>query len=466
MYITILFTILCSLNEATFKSNDVHNHLGSRTPYRFRFNKNDTKIKYPNCKDAKIWMLVRHGTRLPSDTDVIGMNTTLKDLKFEILLYHQLGQGELSEKQLSSFEEWSPNVDIEHNKFLTTEGEEELLLLAQRMQKRFPGAIKHKYSNNSFLFKYTATQRAQESARHFANGLFTKKDTQDVVFAPAAKIEPVIRFYKHCDKWQKQIKKNPNTYREQKLFAVSKEMNKTMESVSKRLGFNSVLGLDTVNLMYKVCGFETSWYKHHESPWCYAFDSNDAQVNHAFIKTQHYDPITLVINNTVTDHDLVVVLLNNFKHEKPCEYMKKIDFTKVSKIISETSFTEVVETNKDGPNATFLFAHSGTILKILSHIGLYKPEFPLKGDTLVKNRPWKSSFIDCFAANLAFVLFKCKDGEHVLALHQEHIIKLPMCEKELCSLKYLMKHFHDSIYDCDYSDMCSLESNKSTKDEL
>lgn len=48
---------------------------------------------FTDCKDTKIWMIVRHGTRLPSSKDIIGMNTTLKDLKFEILLAHQQGRG-------------------------------------------------------------------------------------------------------------------------------------------------------------------------------------------------------------------------------------------------------------------------------------------------------------------------------------------------------------------------------------
>lgn len=41
--------ILCSYNYAYFAINDVRNYLGSRTPYRFKANKNDSRIKYP-CK--------------------------------------------------------------------------------------------------------------------------------------------------------------------------------------------------------------------------------------------------------------------------------------------------------------------------------------------------------------------------------------------------------------------------------
>lgn len=45
---SILVIILCTINEATIKPSDVRNYLASRTPYRYRYNKNDTKIKYPS----------------------------------------------------------------------------------------------------------------------------------------------------------------------------------------------------------------------------------------------------------------------------------------------------------------------------------------------------------------------------------------------------------------------------------
>lgn len=44
-----------------------------------------------------------------------------------------------------------------------------------------------------FQFRYTATERAQQSARYFTIGLFDKKDAQGVIFSPAKKIDPVLR---------------------------------------------------------------------------------------------------------------------------------------------------------------------------------------------------------------------------------------------------------------------------------
>lgn len=54
------------------------------------------------------------------------------------------------------------------------------------------------------------------------------------------------------------------------------------------------------------------------------------------------------------------------------------------------------------------FAHSGTVLKVLSHLGLYQDEFQLQHDNYdeANDRLWKVSRIDPFGSNLAFVLFE------------------------------------------------------------
>ncbi|CAG9783864.1 unnamed protein product [Diatraea saccharalis] len=286
-----------ALEITAINNNDVRNHLGTRTPYRFRYNKNDSRIKYPGCRDARIWMIIRHGTRLPSAKDIVGMKDILRDLKYEILFNHKK-----SKEQLKRLEEWSSDIDIEEEKYLTREGQDEMIFLAERMQKRFPNAIKSKYDNKTFY---------------------------------------VLEYYHDL--------------------------------------------------------------KHY---WMDSYG-------------------------------------HNLTYKQACMAIKTMfeDFKK-----------------KSEPHATFLFAHSGTLLKILTHMQLYKPSAPLTGHTIDKKRKWKTSDIDCFASNLAFVLYKCEDGNKVLTLHQENIIRLPMCEHDLCPLEHLEKHFHESIYNCDFTDMCSLNN--------
>ncbi|XP_023935060.1 multiple inositol polyphosphate phosphatase 1 isoform X2 [Bicyclus anynana] len=419
-----LIVLFCyNLTASALKSDDIRNHLGTRTPYRFKYNKDDNKICFQNCKDDKIWMVLRHGTRLPNDKDIVGMNTILKQLKIDILLKNQNGKGPLSKEQLDWFENWNNNTPLAKERYLTIEGQDEMILLAERMQKRFPNAIKKKYNNETFLFRYTATQRAQQSARYFTIGLFDSNKFQHIQFEPALEVDTTLRFYKHCAKWQKQVKKNPDTYKEVTLFGQSKVMNDTLLAVTKKLGLDKTLTLDQVVLMYRVCGYETSWHKYMKSPWCFGFDEKTIKVLEYFEDLKKY----WVDGYGYTQRAACMIMKNMF------------------------------HTMSNGPSATFLFAHSGTILKLLTHLQLYKPQCPLLADAVDEGRPWRTSDIDCFASNIAFVLFKCNDGDKILTLHQEKIVKLPMCDTELCPMADLEKQFHNTIHNCNFTDICSID---------
>lgn len=58
------------------------------------------------------------------------------------------------------------------------------------------------------------------------------------------------------------------------------------------------------------------------------------------------------------------------------------------------------------PNSTLYFTHSGTLLKLLAHLGLYKDKTPLTYRDFGKERKWRTSNIDSFATNVAFVLYE------------------------------------------------------------
>lgn len=66
------------------------------------------------------------------------------------MFFNTYVSGNLNKEQLHRLEEWSSNLDVEHEKFLTREGKDEMILLAERMAKRFPNAIQYKYNNETF----------------------------------------------------------------------------------------------------------------------------------------------------------------------------------------------------------------------------------------------------------------------------------------------------------------------------
>lgn len=112
-------------------------------------------------------------------------------------------------------------------------------------------------------------------------------------------------------------------------------------------------------------------------------------------------------------------------------------------------------------NATFYFTHSGTILKVLSHLGLYKDDFALTHNDFAKQRKFETSKIDAFASNIQFVLYECDDAEpKVLTMHQERIVTIPGCPEEgLCKLSTLKTIFKDSL-ECDFDGICQLANSE------
>lgn len=55
------------------------------------------------------------------------------------------------------------------------------------------------------------------------------------------------------------------------------------------------------------------------------------------------------------------------------------------------------------------FTHSGTLLKVFARLGLFNDSVPLLGsnfDHHRNSRKWRTSVIDPFATNIAFVLYR------------------------------------------------------------
>ncbi len=88
------------------------------------------------------------------------------------------------------------------------------------------------------------------------------------------------------------------------------------------------------------------------------------------------------------------------------------------------------------PLGTFYFSHSSSITTLLTLLGLYEDEAPLRHDNLdeMGGRKYRSSLIGAFASNVGFVLYECEEepAERVAVLHQEMPVKLPACKEQLC----------------------------------
>ncbi|XP_053670088.1 multiple inositol polyphosphate phosphatase 1 [Anopheles nili] len=398
----------------------VFRRLGTKTPYRHVQNKDVRNIAtVDGCNVSKIWGLFRHGTRNPSKSIIEHMHTTLVELQRDIL-----ENGRLCREQLNIFERWKPQIKLEDAKLLVREGADELYNLGDRIRKRFAQLMPESYDETIFRFKYTKTERAEYSARNFTRGLFGRDEL--IEYPEALGRDPVLRFYKGCDKWKKTVKENPYSYREVDRFGGSKEMRSVIERLSKRIG--TFVSPEEARAVYQTCAFETAWNERYISPWCLLFDKES-------ITTMEYN------------EDLKYYWIDGYgyalTYQQAC-----------------SAFTDLFASfdNVQSSQFTFYFTHSGTLLKSMAFLNLYKDDEPLTANYNRHKRRWRVSHIDAFGSNLYFALYKCPNQTQSIALyHQERLTHIPGCPEGalFCNYDHFRQLYDERIQQCDLNTMCS-----------
>uniref|UniRef100_A0A6P7FWI8 Multiple inositol polyphosphate phosphatase 1 n=1 Tax=Diabrotica virgifera virgifera TaxID=50390 RepID=A0A6P7FWI8_DIAVI len=436
MYHSVLLLIcfLVSFSiECTNYGYPFENHLAQMTPYRIVSNKSFDRIEYRGCTPKKIWMMVRHGTRNPKYSVIEQMLARLPEIRKLLVESTSLPNDHVKNRDLDLLRKWKLTLDVDDKNKLTHEGEEEMLVLAERMQSRFPELFDEVYSNTSYKFKYTHSQRTLRSAYFFAAGLFGKATAKDVWFPAPLRKDPILRFYKLCDKWNVEVKKNPAALREVTIFENGPEMAKLVKEVNKNLALeDNEVNKDDVLLMYQMCAFETAWNKKRKSPWCALFTGENLKV---------------------------LEYLRDLKYYWQDGYGHELSYKQACPAFRDMS--NFLQTKTRFPRVNVYFTHSGTLLKMIAHVGLYKDEEHLtaKNYDTARDRKWRTGLLDTFGTNLAFVAFECGRDTKILTMHQENIVRLPACPNtDLCSLKTFRDHYFQSLSKCDFGEMCHLKS--------
>ena len=91
-------------------------------------------------------------------------------------------------------------------------------------------------------------------------------------------------------------------------------------------------------------------------------------------------------------------------------FHSKTEMPQSKNIVKIAFFCSSFFKNKSSKRGTFYFTHSGTILKFLAFLKLYRDPEPLRSDNfdrLKDERLWRTSRIDAFGSNVAFVLKSC-----------------------------------------------------------
>ncbi|XP_032687977.1 multiple inositol polyphosphate phosphatase 1-like [Odontomachus brunneus] len=424
----IITTNISFTSNSSIKDDSYKCQLGSKTPYRCVANYNDTSIKYSGCVEKKIWLILRHGTRYPGKKYIPRMLDELPKLQYLILKNYEEGRTRLSADDIALLKKWRPLLTPNDTMKLAPEGENEMVDLGERYQARFPSLMPEIYSNQTYKFRYTSTQRTEESARHFAAGLFGWRNSQCVWYPEPIYKDPIIRFYKACPRWHQEVDKNPKARAEKKKFLESKFVTDMLDNIKNYIGHS--VNYETALLMHTMCAFETAWDQSIVSPWCKMFSLNDFKVFEFAEDLEFY---------WIDGYGYQLT------YEQACPVLKDMfDFL----------------SSKESPTTTVYFTHSGAILKFLALIGVAKDTHPLMHDSFTLHgedeRAWKSSIIDAFASNIAFVLYDCvSQGPSVLFMFQEQPLYLPSCPSDKpCPISIMKDIYPDSDEECLFDVMC------------
>ncbi|XP_075220701.1 multiple inositol polyphosphate phosphatase 1-like [Lycorma delicatula] len=417
-------------------SKDALKFSGSATPYKFVGNLSTKQFQFPGCIPVKIWLLIRHGSRTPSKSNINFMRTVLPAIRHHILYNHMIGKGELSEETINMFKDWSMVIP-KKPKLLTEYGKKEMFDLAERYQKRFPELLPDIYSTIHYQFRHTISDRTKLSAYNYALGLFGSNETNRLTFPDSFDDRFVLKFHKYCRKWKKHVKNNPEKFIEHFEFLIGEEVEQLSFDVTHRLGLNETLTFDEISIMFKTCASEFAW-NNKDSPWCHIFSLKDLEV-------LEYE--------------------SDLKRYYRDSYGDKINYKQACPLIKD--MLDYLTNGSSWPQAVLSFSHSGTMIKFFSALNLYRDNEPLTSE-LNLQRKWKLSTVDSFSSNFGTILYRCHNynEDKVLVLHQETPVILPGCpENDLCPLSILERNYNYTRNNCNFDKICGNKRETPSKTE-
>lgn len=153
-----------------------------------------------NCNPSKFWLLSRHGTRLPSKSDLGKIFEHNEKLHQGILKNYDAGRSSICASDISLIRNWrfDTNITIEIEQYLTVAGWNELKGLGERFQKAFPTILSNVYSSSDYFFRNTNRQRTLASLRAFADGLFGHNGFEQVLFEQIPDPDFLLRPHDNC----------------------------------------------------------------------------------------------------------------------------------------------------------------------------------------------------------------------------------------------------------------------------
>lgn len=419
----------------------------TKTAYDFVKQPNSENFfSIPNCEAVKFWMVSRHGTRLPTASDIELMKE-LSNERDEIIKNYEVrrtkpDRGPLCIQDLDLLRawRWDYNISVQHAEHLTTQGWNDLKFLALHYRHSFSRLLKTVYQPNEFLFRHTNSQRAEASYKAFVEGLFGVGADSHIQLADVPKDDYLLQPYDQCPAWDKKNDNNPNA--EHNKFADTVMFKEMVDDVSTKMGFKYPLTPKQIETMWDMCRYEQSWFITKLSPWCSVFTKPQIDMLEYkedikyFYKSGH----GRAINSKI-----------------PCELMKDL--------IMRLNST-------DNPKTVAYFAHDSLIQTMLVALNTYKDHDMLRADNyelLKRVRQWRTSQLIPFSANIVAVKYDCPNEpvrDKMTMFINEKPINFDWCNVGLCDMSKFIETYRKYL-DADCREyFCSESSGTKIKFSL
>lgn len=255
-------------------------------------------------------------------------------------------------------------------------------------------------------FRHTQSQRTEGSFKAFVEGLFGDNANEHIRAEQSGANNTMLSPHKDCPLYQANKRNNELPSSEVNKFIASSIYQDMAKEVSQRLGFKLTLPPTQIELIWDMCRYEQSWYIQQISPWCAAFTKSHVAV---------------------------------LEYKEDLFYYYKAGYGHlVNEHIACSSMTDMLNhlKNKSGPKVVANFAHSANIQLLVTAMGVFKDQEPLRADNFYqqKRRKFRISRIDPFSANLVAIGYDCDDVERqkVMFFLNESPLELDWCRVGLC----------------------------------
>jgi multiple inositol-polyphosphate phosphatase/2,3-bisphosphoglycerate 3-phosphatase len=329
---------------------------------------------------------------------------------------------------------------------LVVPGQNELYNLGKRFNDKYQSLFPdNQYNPILYPLQTTFVPRVSMSGNAFGYAIFGEAEGhigpghyQPIYSFTDMKGKDInLRFFEACKKYVDQM--NDTEHVEDKVKFADKYFPSIAERVTAMIGAapNFVITRENITSIYDLCSFEYVIYN-ITSQFCSLFAREDFEIFELYydIGSYHIKGYGWDLSYQIAS-PLVKDIVDKFN----------------AKINGSDKYTK----------AFLRFGHAETILPLLSLLGLYKDDFPLKWDTdlnTLRTRKWRMSDISSFSSNVVVILHNCSDGYKVETQHNEGQVILEGCDGQVfCPYDLFLKKV-DFINNFDFDKVCDTTSPK------